>query len=453
MTRRNAQGIGGILLTCLFFSGCEASIEARIDSDNLSDVFNWKDLDLDDDTETGGGGERGSDSDEYPAMGTDTNASADADTDADTDSDTDGDADSDTGGYGDTDRFTDEETDDYSDAGLDGGIIYIDADVDTDTDVDTDADTDTDTDTDTDSDIDSEKDTGSVVENPFVLKTPSDGARFFRMEPVTFSGTTPGKLEVFCDGDWLLGGTDTAGSFSFEYAFQNAGARPITFVVDGKIEKEIILNIEGGNKAKVCLCPGHPSSTGDKLYEAIINRKVGFYLEDLLSAAGYDVNNIINDITREEIFASDFDNEGAYEQSLLQVKSLADRVATCNDWGADYFISIHHNAVDDSSANYTLTLYAERTAGEPYNSANVDWAETTVDHLYDVMSVTAGYARGDRSFLGFGLYVIQNTDMPAILTEGSFYSNPAERTRLNRDSYLEGEAGAIFDGFIDHVEN
>ena len=55
-------------------------------------------------------------------------------------------------------------------------------------------------------------------------------------------------------------------------------------------------------------------------------------------------------------------------------------------------------------------------------------------------------------FLGFGLYMLQNTDMIGILTEGSFYSNPEERERLNDDEYLEGEAWAIFDGFAEFVE-
>lgn len=203
------------------------------------------------------------------------------------------------------------------------------------------------------------------------------------------------------------------------------------------------------SKLRICLSPGHPSSEGDKLYEAIINRKVAFYLEELLLQAGYDVLIAVEDISKVEIFETDFDNEGEWEQSLLVSVSLDDRVDICNNFDADYFISLHHNAFEDPTPNYTMTLYAEATDGVPYSGDTVEWAELTTESLTEVMSVTGGYTRGDRSFLGFGLKVLQETSMPAIMTEASFYTNPSERLLLNQNDYLEGEAGAIFDGFDD----
>ena len=331
------------------------------------------------------------------------------------------------------------------------GDVDLDAAIDGDTSADrgSDSDADEQADSGTAADADAGTDTDADTQggSGFVLETPSDGEHFFQGEPVVFAGTTPGKLEVFADGNWPLGGEDTVGPFSFEYAFNGLGARPVSFVVDGASVLEILLNIDPANRAKVCLCPGHPSSVGDKLYEGIINRKVAFYLEELLVGAGYDVFSVVDDISKEEMFEPGFNNEGAYEQSLLDVVTLAERVGICNDWPADYFISIHHNAVADTFVNYTLTLYGEASAGMPYSETTVSWADYTTGYLDDVMNVTAGYTRGDRSFLGFGLYVIQNTEMPAILTEGSFYSNAAERILLNQNDYLEGEAGAIYDGF------
>jgi len=309
------------------------------------------------------------------------------------------------------------------------------------------ADADTDADTDTDGDADSDSDTGAGL----VVVSPEDGEHYWRLEPVTFAGHTPGALEVFADDTWLLGGADEAGDFEFTYTFHGVGARSISFVVDGSVELEITVNIDE-LKARVCLEPGHPSSVGDKLYEAIINRKVAFYMEDMLRDAGYEVLNVVDDIGYEEIFDDDFDNEGAAEQALLQVKSLAARVADCNDWPADYFISIHHNAVDNPNPNYTLTLYGQDPSYVPWFPGAPDWASYTTDRLLDAMEVTHGIATGDRSFLGFSLYVLRNTNMIGILTEGSFYSNPAERERLNDNDYLYGEADAIFQGFIDFVE-
>lgn len=227
-----------------------------------------------------------------------------------------------------------------------------------------------------------------------------------------------------------------------------------TFTDDTDIETEIETETDSdteevASKLRICLSPGHPSSEGDKLYEAIINRKVAFYLEDLLLQSGYDVLIAVEDISRAEIFEANFDNEGDWEQSLLVTVSLDDRVDICNNFDADYFISLHHNAFEDPTPNYTLTLYAEASEGVPYSEDTVEWAELTTEYLTEAMSVTGGYTRGDRSFLGFGLKVLQETTMPAILTEGSFYTNPDERLLLNQNDYLEGEAGAIFDGFTE----
>jgi N-acetylmuramoyl-L-alanine amidase len=324
-----------------------------------------------------------------------------------------------------------------------------DGDSDADTDGDGDADTDGDGDSDTDTDADADSDTGTG--SGLVVTSPLDGEHHYRLEPVTFAGHTPGVLEVFADGTWPLCEAQPAGDFEFTYAFNGTGARPISFVVDGETALEITLNIDP-NEARVCLDPGHPSSAGDKLFEAIINRKVAFYLEDMLRDSGYDVLIVVDDISAEEIFDGDFDNEGAAEQALLEITSLAARVSACNDWPADYFISIHHNAVSDPNPNYTLTIYGQATNLNPWFAAAPTWADLTTDRLLDAMEVTGGYVWGDRSALGYGLYVLQNTDMIGILTEGSFYSNPAERARLNDDDYLYGEADALFNGFVDFVE-
>jgi N-acetylmuramoyl-L-alanine amidase len=312
------------------------------------------------------------------------------------------------------------------------------------TDTDSDADTDADADGDSDGGADAGADGGA---DEFALYAPADGDHYFRLAPVAFSGHTPGPLEVYADGTWLIGSAAAAGEFSFTYAFSGTGARPITFLVDGAEVAAITLNIDE-TLANVCLDPGHPSSDGDKLWEAIINRKVGFYLEDLLRGAGYDVLTTTDDIDEATIFDDGFDNEGAEEQAMLVVTSLGSRTDACNAWPADYFISLHHNAVTDTTVNYTLTIYGEDTAYAPWFADAPTWAAVTSDYLYDAMDVDDLNTWGDRSALGYGLYVLQNTDAIGILTEGSFYSNPDEYALLNTSNeYLYGEAEAIFAAF------
>jgi len=285
-----------------------------------------------------------------------------------------------------------------------------------------------------------------------LLTSPSDGATFAFGAPVRFEGTTSGDLEVIVDDELTIGSTDDeGGDFTFIHAFTEPGEHLVELHLDGTVELAVNITV-GEPYARVCLSPGHPSQEDDKLYEAIINRKVAYDLEDMLNAAGYDVYIIVDDISENEIFAPGFDNEGAAEQSMLEVIDLDDRSIACNDWQADYFISIHHNAWSRQASNYALTLYGEDPDYMPRFPDAVEWAEVTASYLFDAMGVTHDYTWGDRSNIGIAFRVLKDTNMIGIMTEGSFYSNPAERSRLNENDYLFGEADAIYQGFIDFVE-
>jgi N-acetylmuramoyl-L-alanine amidase len=214
-----------------------------------------------------------------------------------------------------------------------------------------------------------------------------------------------------------------------------------------------------GEVNRVCLVPGHPCVDWDysKAYEGIINRKVAFYLEDMLVEAGHEVLIVTDDLTEEELFAEGFDNEDPDQHARLGILDLDERAALCNDFDADYLISIHHNDVEDSSVNYSLVLYNQpEPEPEPEPDLigarfpeSVDWARRTAEYLGNTMEVSHADAVGDMHYLGFRLRVLRLANMPGILTEGSFYSNPAERQRLNDNDYLYGEADALFRAFED----
>jgi N-acetylmuramoyl-L-alanine amidase len=201
-------------------------------------------------------------------------------------------------------------------------------------------------------------------------------------------------------------------------------------------------------RARVCLDPGHPSFEDDRLYEAIINRKVAFYVKELLEGAGYQVLMTTSDLTEEEIFAFDFNNDGASEQSRLEVLSLEDRAEACNGWHGEYFISVHHNKGFDVTRNITAVYYGQNQHFRPWHEDAPIWAQLTAMRLYEVMATNDKKSGGDQNRLGLSLTVLEKVDAVGILTEASFYSHPEERSRLNQNPYLEKEAKAIVDGFI-----
>ena len=195
--------------------------------------------------------------------------------------------------------------------------------------------------------------------------------------------------------------------------------------------------------ANVCLDPGWlstPEDGGDLRYAAIINRKVTFYLKNFLVDSGYGVLITMNDIPEDEIFAPSFDNEGDDEQARIEAMSPSDRLAACETWQADYIIAVHHNAVDDSVPNYIRVYY---TTDWPEAAT---WASNTQHQLETVM--WSG-AEGSEAFGNNDFTVLKNASVPALMTFASFYSNPDERVRLNDNPYLENEASAIFNGFIE----
>lgn len=106
--------------------------------------------------------------------------------------------------------------------------------------------------------------------------------------------------------------------------------------------------------------------------------------------------------------------------------SLAARVNDANSWGADYFISLHTNASDDSSASGSEAFVFSR------QSRAFGLAENILTQL--------SYATGLRNRgvqVRTNLYVLRRTSMPATLVELGFITNPS-------DAYLMATSPNLF---------
>ncbi len=128
--------------------------------------------------------------------------------------------------------------------------------------------------------------------------------------------------------------------------------------------------------------------------------------------------------------------------------SLAARSAIANAMGADYFHSIHTNA---GGGNYSLVLYKE-VNGQPAFEEAREMGQIMAPRLERLMRTERWLNKGDRSFLGFNLGVLRNTDMPATLSEGSFHDVPEEGLRLRNSAYLQNYAWAIVQAFCSYFE-
>ncbi|MBO5211936.1 MAG: N-acetylmuramoyl-L-alanine amidase [Clostridia bacterium] len=117
--------------------------------------------------------------------------------------------------------------------------------------------------------------------------------------------------------------------------------------------------------------------------------------------------------------------------------SLRARVDDANSWGADYFISIHANAASSSSISGSEALvYSVPSAA----------AELGEDILVGLNEATGLNNRGVK--VRPGLYVLRKTNMPAVLIELGFISNPNDANLMANNPSLF--ARGIYNGILDY---
>jgi N-acetylmuramoyl-L-alanine amidase len=105
--------------------------------------------------------------------------------------------------------------------------------------------------------------------------------------------------------------------------------------------------------------------------------------------------------------------------------SLTTRVREANEWNADYFISLHNNASEITSASGT-EAYVYSRAGQAF-----PLAESIVTSVSDITGLPD---RG--TIVRSGLYVLRKTAMPAVLVELGFITNPGDAALMNQNPRL-----------------
>lgn len=120
--------------------------------------------------------------------------------------------------------------------------------------------------------------------------------------------------------------------------------------------------------------------------------------------------------------------------------SLSARATQANSWGADRFVSVHHNGSTNQRINGTAV----------YSYPKGSWKS---HHLRDEVQSRLVQATGLRNLGGQteNFYVLRKTSMPAVLTEASFITNPSEEKKLRDPGYTWREAYHIYLGLADHM--
>lgn len=184
----------------------------------------------------------------------------------------------------------------------------------------------------------------------------------------------------------------------------------------------------------ICLDPGHGGTAETDGYrvgpmgerEEWINLRVAKELKAMLEARGASVV-----MTR---------------MSDTSV-ALKDRAMLAIGHHADLFLSIHHNATADTTANFPI-VYFHGNASE--NRASIDLGRSVIQSLARRLfknRTPVSLVSDHTIFPESGAAVLRHSyGIPGIISEASFFTNGREERRLKDSSYNHREAEALLAG-------
>ena len=201
-------------------------------------------------------------------------------------------------------------------------------------------------------------------------------------------------------------------------------------------------------------------------------------------AFGLKEKNIVLKVAKKvkKILQKKFNYEVILTRSKDVFIPLEERTAIANTTGADLFISIHVNAHPDKTVQGIETFYLNlATNAEAMRIAARENATSThnISEMQAILSdlmqnskiiESSRLARSVQHDLISGLkkenypvqdhgvkkapfYVLIGAQMPAVLAEISFITNPGDAKRLRQDDFLNDIAGQIADGIADYSAN
>lgn len=174
--------------------------------------------------------------------------------------------------------------------------------------------------------------------------------------------------------------------------------------------------------------PGAIGPEGNK--EKDVTLDVTLKLRDQLQAWGADVR-----MTRTT-------DSSVGPPDATQQQDLAARVALANAWPAELFVSVHCNSATNPAAHGT----------EVYISHNASMKSQLLAREVhrDMVDQTGLRGRGVKRA---NFHVIRRTNMPAILVETAFISNPTEEQLLADNDFQQRMADSIASGILDYARD
>lgn len=185
----------------------------------------------------------------------------------------------------------------------------------------------------------------------------------------------------------------------------------------------------------VVLDAGHGGQDGGAvsqsgLIEKEITLSIALYLRDFLEQAGAMVI-----MTRED--DRELASEDAHRQGRRKKEDLMNRVKLINTDYADLFVSIHLNSVNSTRWRGAQTFY------NPLWTESERLARFIQDELIRNLENTNRLPKKNQDIL-----ILRASQIPGVLVEAGFLSNPEEARLLSQAEYQKKVAAAIYTGIL-----
>lgn len=275
----------------------------------------------------------------------------------------------------------------------------------------------------------------------------------------------------------------TTAARSSQASFDGPGAG-VSDVADSPVTGDESVALPGSNDAE--LAGGAPTLTralGLKIRRIVIDPGHGGHDTGTIGPAGIEEKNVVLDVALRlrRLVLRRLGCQVVMTRSTDKFIPLEERTAIANQDGADLFVSIHANASHDPSARGIETYYLNFTSdpealavaarenatseqsvfqlqslvrkialsekiGESRDFAKV------VDHQLMVHLDEDGDRQPDRGIKKAPFVVLIGANMPSILVEISFLSNPHDARLLHSPRFRQRIAQALYDGIASYAE-
>lgn len=172
--------------------------------------------------------------------------------------------------------------------------------------------------------------------------------------------------------------------------------------------------------------PGKSGSLG--LDEQYINLNIVKYLQMYIEQSGAIV------------FLTRNDNKALGENKSSDMKERMDIINECS---ADILISIHQNSFSSQNAKGSQVFYFNESVN----------GELLANKIQDKLVSFADNDNKRLAKLNSDYYILKNSNLPSVLVECGFLSNPEEEKKLNTEEYQKKIAWSIYLGIVDYFKN